>query len=323
MSQNPLIFILGLALLFIAIEWIMVVCGLKHSLGIEPNERSLHSKYTPTGGGIVWVLGAIIGICLYGNFECSNIWIFLGGIIILATISYIDDLHPLPPVPRLISQIVIMALTFKQLCYPQVFDIYLLVLFCGVGTINAINFLDGICGMLALYGIVVTGSLIYVLSLYAIPGLLWLIPFLEIVLVAQIVFACFNLYDKIFAGDIGSITLGYIQVFVAISLILATGDGSFIIFFAVCIFDTGLTTMQRLFAGISILLPHRMNLYQLLTTNKKIPQPVVSLIYALLQLLINALFFLIPRVHHWTYFLVVCSLLTIAYFMVRFSFRNQ
>lgn len=322
LQRAPLEYLLILGAILVLIEWILVIVGKRFSLGPSVCERSSHKTVTPTCGGLLWMLTAIAGVLLFSPLESAQYWIFLGGIVVLGIISTIDDLHPLKPVPRLISQFIVMALSFKQLCYPQAFDIYLVVLFCGVGIINAVNFLDGICGMLALYGIVVTGSLMYAISVFGTPELHWFIPFLTSVMVAQLVFACFNLRDVIFAGDVGAITLGYIQVFAAISLILFTRDGSFIVFFIVCIFDTGLTTLQRLFLGKSILQPHRMNIYQLLTTDRGLPHIVVSLIYALLQLLIDALFFLIPTSMHWTYLLIVSGLLTVVYFVLRFSFRR-
>lgn len=321
-DQQPFILGLVLAVVLACLEWTMVICGRKYALGPDVTKRSMHRHFTPTGGGFIWVIAAIAGILIFGNMSCISSWIFLGGIFALAIISYIDDIHPLPPIPRLISQIVVMALSFKQLCTPQVFDIYLIVLFCGVGIINAINFLDGICGMLALYGLVVSGSLLYSLFHVQTAETSYLIPVLIMTIIAQIVFSFYNLRDVIFAGDIGSITLGYIQIYICLTLILMTGDGSYIVFFSVCIFDTGLTTLQRLFSGYSILEPHRMNIYQLLTIHYGLPHVVVSIIYALLQLLINALFFLVPASQHWTYFMLAGTMLTITYFIVRFSFPN-
>lgn len=319
----PLELLIGLAAVLTLLEWATIMLGRRFALGPSITERSSHTRFTPTCGGFIWMLTGIIAIALFGDLSLARTWIFMGGIAVLGIISLIDDLHPLPPIPRLISQFIVMALSFKQLFYPQAFDIYMVILFCGVGIINAINFLDGICGMLALYGIVVTGSLIYALNIVGGADLQWYVPVLTSVMVAQLVFACFNLRDVIFAGDVGAITLGYIQVFVTIMLILFTRDASYMIFFIVCIFDTGLTTLQRLFLGKSILQPHRMNIYQLLSSEHKVPHVVVSLIYALLQLLIDALFFLIPVAMHWTFFLIVSGLLTVTYFVLRFSFRRQ
>lgn len=312
----------GLAIILAMLEWLIVIIGRRSFMVTEITEQSSHTKPTPTCGGIIWVLTAICAVAAFGDLRLQSTWIFMGGIVILGTIAFIDDIHPLPPVPRLICQIAVMALSFKQLFISEAFDIYLLVLFVGVGIINAVNFLDGIRGMLGLYGLIVTGSLLYAVFLYHSNSTHWITLTLSAVFVAQAVFTCFNLYDVIFAGDVGAITLGYIQVYAATFVILQSHDASILIFFSVCIFDTGLTTLHRLFSGESILKPHRKHIYQKLTTDKKIPQVVVSLIYALLQLLINAMYFLIPASQHWTYFLIVCALLTVTYFALRFSFRH-
>lgn len=322
-QAQPGIFYLLFAIALAAIELALIFVARRYMLGPPITSRSSHTKFTPTGGGIIWVIAAIVGTAMYGDLSKTTTWIFMGGIVALAVISYIDDLHPLPPIPRLISQIIVMALSFKNLCYPEAFDIYLLMLFFGVGIINAINFIDGIRGMLALYGIVLTASLLYLFYLNPSSGLSYAIPVLGLVLIAQIVFAIFNITDTIFAGDTGAITLGYILVYFTILMVLATKDASIILFFSVCIFDVGLTTVQRLFSGESILEPHRMHIYQKLITEKKFPPLAVALIYSLLQLLIDALYFLIPASQHWTYFLMTCALLTILYFVVRFSFRKQ
>ena len=322
-NRQPWLFIVSLGVIFALIEWGLLLVERRMSYGCRVTERSSHNTPTPTAGGIIWMLAAIAGMVIFGNLHSEQACFFLGGTIVLGIISFIDDIHPLPPVPRLISQILVMGLTFKHLANPHAFDIYLLVLFCGVGIINAINFLDGICGMLALYGLVVTGSLLYGFYAASLPEISWFIPVLIMVLTAQVVFTCFNLKDLIFAGDVGSITLGWIQVFAALTLILTTRDGVYLVFFAVCVFDTGLTTLQRLFAGERILQPHRKNIYQLLTSAHNLPHLTVSIAYASLQLIINVLFFIIPTESHSTYLIIVSAGLITTYFAIRSYFRQR
>lgn len=316
MTLNTSTILLSASVLAI-IELIIVIVSKKLRLGPDITERSSHTKFTPTGGGIVWVIAGIWAVYTFGNTSQPVTWYFIIGILVLAIVSYIDDLHPLPPVPRLICQTIVMALTFKQLWYPEAFDIFLIVLFCGVGLINSINFLDGIRGMLALYGIVVTGSILFTIISIGNPQMDWMIPVLVMVLTAQLVFTVFNLGDVIFAGDVGSITLGYIQAVIAINIMLATRDGSYMIYFIVCLTDTGLTTVNRLFHGESILRPHNVNIYQLLTGRLHYPHLVVSGIYALLQLVIDIIFLAVPVSMHWTCMLVTTAVMTVTYFIAR------
>lgn len=294
-------------------------------LGPEITKRSMHKHFTPTSGGLVFLLAAGMYAWIMDGRIGHELWLMLGGALILGILSLIDDMHELPPVPRLIVQVGVTALAFNWICSPDTLHIYLIMIFCAVGFINAFNFLDGIAGMLALYGIVVVGTLLYALSVLpdAPASCLQLIPLCVCLLLALVVFAVFNLPDLLFAGDVGSITLGYIIAYIIGLMILTTGDIAYACFALVCVFDTGLTTMQRLFAGENILLPHCQNLYQILTMHWKIPHLTVSIAYALLQLLINALFFLIPAEQHPTYLLIVIAMLTVTYFSVRGATRRK
>lgn len=313
-----------LALLCLAIaEWLYLLLAKRLKIGASVTERSSHTTVTPTGGGVIFILSAIAFGCVNASYLPTNWWWMLGGAAVLGIVSFYDDIHPLPPVPRLLMQIVVMAVAFYQLCYPEAIYIYLLTLICGIGCINTFNFIDGIAGMLALYGIVVVGTLLYALSLYDIHGGFLYISLCTMLFLALVVFSCYNLPDKIFAGDVGAITLGFFVAYVLLNLMLSTGNASLVIFIIVGVFDACMTTLQRLFAGENILMPHREFIYEVLTSKWKLPHLAVSSSYALLQMLINALYFLIPVTQQWTYLIVVTGLLTTLYFSIRRSPRSR
>lgn len=292
----------------------------------DVDNRSSHSHPTPTGGGIIIPIAALIFIAV--TPQAQNIqWITtIACALVLAGVSMYDDIRPLPPWPRLLLQIAAVALTFKSLCYPGAFDIYLLVIIFGVGCINAVNFIDGITGMLALYSIVTLGSIIYILyspAASTIADAPTYATLCTILIGAMIIFGTFNICRKVFAGDVGAITLGFLIVYILSNMILATGDATLMIFLIVCIFDAGLTTAQRLFAGENILTPHHKFIFHLLIRQWQMPHIVVSICYALLQLLINAVYFLTPPQQHRTYFIIVFALLTVTYFTIRFAPRSR
>src|SRR5690606_16543159 len=100
-----------------------------------------------------------------------------------------------------------------------------------IGTINAYNFMDGINGITAMYS-------------FAVLLLLWLanqeVGFVDDRLlyctaIANGVFTFFNFRQraKCFAGDVGSVSMCFILLFATLSLILATGNPIYILFFAV------------------------------------------------------------------------------------------
>lgn len=300
------------------IEWIVICANRRYRVGQPFDERSPYPILNPTCGGAIWALAAIVAAIVFGDRHLWTTWTFAGSIAVLAVISAVDDLHPLPPIPRLLVQIVLFSLSFASLIRPDTIDVFLIILILGVGLINAINFLDGICGMLGLYGLVVSATLLYELNIADIPGTAWLAEVMVYVIVAQVVFTLFNLRDTIFAGDAGAITLGYIHAFVVMTLIIATGDFTVLVFFAVCIFDTGLTTLWRLLTpGVSILAPHRTHTYHILTGVRRKPHLAVSAGYALIQLIISILYLVIPTAYHLLYLICVAVLLTTVYVALR------
>ncbi len=309
--------------IFIAIEtlffWIARRCG----IGAGVNERSSHTTFTPTAGGVIVPIAIVIFAGL--NFGTMTLpwWIALSGAIVLAVMSFIDDIKPLSPTFRLIVQTIVVGSTFYQLITPHTIHYFLVVVICGVGTINAINFIDGIRAMLAFYGLVVLGSLLYAINTLAPESMTVYSDLCLFLILAIIAFSVFNIRDKIFAGDVGAITLGFIIVFVTVNVIFAIKDASIITFFIVAIFDAGLTTLQRLFAGENILMPHRDFIYEVLTSRWKLPHLIVSSGYATLQLVINTLYFLFPYDQRWAYFITVSLMLMVAYFYIRRSPKSR
>ncbi len=285
--------------------------------------RSSHRQPILTCGGIIIPIAAAIFTIATPQAHTQQ-WVTMAACAtVLAGVSMYDDIRPLPPWPRLLLQIGAVALTFKNLCYPQAFDIYLLVIIFGVGCINAVNFIDGITGMLALYSVVVFSAMVYVLHNSAIPEAGMLEGFCLLMIAAVVIFGIFNVCRKIFAGDVGAITLGFFIVYILSAMILSSGDATMMIFLIVCLLDAGLTTAQRLFAGENILLPHRKFIFHLLIRQWHLPHIVVSICYALLQLLINSVYFLLPAEQRWTYFIIVFILLIVTYFTIRFAPRSR
>lgn len=305
-------------ILLLLILWAYRALAVRLKFGAPITDRSSHTRFIPTGGGIIVLIATIIFAITYFYTLNTPQLIIMACAFVLGLTSLADDIRPLPPVPRLLLQILAVGLSFKQLFYAQAFDIYMLILFCGVGCINAFNFIDGIAGMLVLLSIVVIGTMMYAINYYA-PDQTVIFTLLEYLMISVLALAIFNVPDRLFAGDVGAITIGFFISYILITLILATRNAALSIFVIVPVFDTGFTTLQRLFAGENILLPHRKCIYQILTSAWHLPHLTVSVIYALLQLLINALFFLIPQSQQFTYFIVVISLLTISYFAIRQS----
>jgi len=149
---------------------------------------------------------------------------------------------------------------------------------------------------------------------------------LYIIGLSLFVFNFFNFRTKAkcFAGDVGSISIAFILVFLLGLLIIKTEDFSYIVLLAVYGVDTVLTIIHRLMLKENIFDAHRKHVFQLMANELKIPQIIVSSTYMLSQSIIAVgLFFCFN--HRWMYMLSVLLVLSAAYaiFMKRFFRLHQ
>src|SRR5438046_2742743 len=80
----------------------------------RPNERSSHALPTPRGGGLAVVAAILVGwLALIGLGLVPRASLpILFGAVLLASISWLDDVRSLPPAARLIAQLAAVALAF-------------------------------------------------------------------------------------------------------------------------------------------------------------------------------------------------------------------
>jgi UDP-N-acetylmuramyl pentapeptide phosphotransferase/UDP-N-acetylglucosamine-1-phosphate transferase len=121
----------------------------------RPGARSSHSRPTVRGGGIIFPVAAIIWFFIVG---WESPWA-IAGLSLIALVSFIDDLKPLPGGVRLAVHLVAVLLLFYQL---GLFNMYWYWFACAlvlaIGCINAFNFMDGINGITAGYALVSLGT---------------------------------------------------------------------------------------------------------------------------------------------------------------------
>lgn len=276
----------------------------------RPNLRSSHSSVTLRGGGIIFLLGVWIYAAIYGM---TYPW-FFAGVTLVGLVSFIDDIHSLPDSWRLVAQFVAMFLMFHQLGILNLNDWWMVIvaLIICVGIINAYNFMDGINGITGGYSIAVLLPLIWLngKDSFIDPS------FLYVVGLSLLVFCFFNFRKKArcFAGDVGSISIAFILLFALGSLILKTGDFSYIVFLAVYGADAILTICHRIQLHENLGEAHRKHAYQIMANELRIPHVAVSLLYLSLQLLISAGIVFLP-VNHYLYLAAVIVVLALAYLL--------
>ena len=144
------------------------------------------------------------------------------------------------------------------------------------------------------------------------------------VILADVVFCLFNFRPKgkakCFAGDVGSIGIAFILLFLIGQLIMKTGDVTYLIFLLVYGVDGCLTICHRILLHENLGEAHRKHAYQLMANELKIGHVKVSLLYMGLQLAVSLGFiYLCPdtTVAHWVYLVVALIVLAIAYILFK------
>ncbi|MGL4518567.1 MAG: MraY family glycosyltransferase [Phocaeicola sp.] len=281
----------------------------------KPNQRSSHTAVTIRGGGIIFTIGMWLYLLLSGG---EYAW-FVGGMTLIAGISFIDDITPLPNRYRLVMQFVAMGMLFVQWgTVGAAWWIWLpLLLVVCTGIINAYNFMDGINGITGICSLAVLLPLWWVNQTVAFVDE----KLLLVAMLTLLVFLFFNYRKKAkcFAGDTGSVGMAYLVIFVLGALIYTTHDFSYLVFLALYGVDTVCTIVHRLMLKENIFKAHRKHAYQLLANELKIQHRLVAAGYGMVQLAIAAGAIWLP-INGYIYLGIVVGVLTVAYilFMKRY-----
>jgi UDP-N-acetylmuramyl pentapeptide phosphotransferase/UDP-N-acetylglucosamine-1-phosphate transferase len=255
--------------------------GLRRLLDV-PNARSSHTRPTPRGGGLALVVVAVgtwaALLTAYGETLETSHYMLLASTAAILVVSWLDDLHTLKFKHRLLIQVVAAAsllwvappphfvvigdlgrLTLGPLAWP-------LAIIWIVGLTNAYNFMDGIDGIAGGQG-VVAGLAWATFILIPSDGVIGLLGLY--LAIASAAFLVFNWSPaKIFMGDVGSATLGFL--FAALPFLELLWDHVEIRSYWVpaaamvwpFVFDAGFTLVRRWRRGERITEAHRSHLYQ-------------------------------------------------------------
>lgn len=284
----------------------------------KPNERSSHSSIVLRGGGIVFLIGAWVWSIFYG-FQYP--W-FLAGLTLVSVVSFIDDIRSLPDSARLVVQFIAAALAFYQMdiLHLNLWWVVLLALVVYVGITNVYNFMDGINGITAGYSLSVLIPLMFINN-----GGTYVDSSLIIVSILSVLVFCFFNFRpkgkaKCFAGDVGSISIAFILLFILGTIIIKTQDVTYLILLIVYGIDACLTICHRIMLHENLGEAHRKHVYQLMANELKIGHTAVSSLYMVLQLAISLVFiYVIPdtALAHWIYLIAVLVVLGIAYILFK------
>ncbi|HVC28987.1 MAG TPA: glycosyltransferase family 4 protein [Gammaproteobacteria bacterium] len=241
-----------------------------------PNERSLHVGQIPRTGGVAIVVALIIGISylLIRNSLQLPLAIGCGTVLLVSIISFLDDVYKLAPLFRLSVQVLAAATAISAginvslihlpgIVYPlpYMFAVVFTLLFI-IWMTNLYNFMDGMDGFaggMAVLGFSVLGCLGLRADAIGYAGVCFAVA------AASAGFLIFNFPPaRIFMGDVGSSTLGYL---VGVLGIWADREHiaplwATVLIFSPFIVDATITLVRRLLAGEKVWQAHRSHYYQ-------------------------------------------------------------
>jgi UDP-N-acetylmuramyl pentapeptide phosphotransferase/UDP-N-acetylglucosamine-1-phosphate transferase len=275
---------------------------------VIPNERSSHTQPTVRGGGLVIVLICLTSYAFYTIYFGRDFQIgYLIGAVLIAFISWLDDLYSISFVWRFLihaasAVLVVSTIGYFQEFYVPFFSVINIGLFGSVLTFvwivwltNAYNFMDGIDGIAGMQALTagIGWLLIGKINNFDSAGF-----YGGVIAFSSLGFLIQNWQPaKIFMGDVGSAFLGYSF---AVLPLLAKSDAVeksgkyqflpiaslFLVWFFV--FDTVVTFMRRLFNGEKVWEAHRSHLYQRMNIGG-LSHQTVTIIYGAISLTIVCL----------------------------------
>ena len=303
MNIIPSIFLLSLSLLTTKI-----FCSLAKDTRLmdKPNERSLHLVPKVRGGGLIFIGLFLVALPWFGYLYQASLQeqiVLFVSVALIALISFFDDLYNLSAKPRFAVQCVVASLVSIS-ARPESLDFLLfsvanpylvtgLIFITTLWAINHFNFMDGLdgfCGSQALF---------LFFAYFLLFGFVHAVFYQDLCLIlifGLMGFLVFNFPPaKLFMGDVGSATLGFISFYLA--LIAQQKYDVPILYWlilnALFLFDATITLLRRIHKKEKWFAAHRKHAYQRLkqygfnTRVILLGQLIINLCFLASVLLIN------------------------------------
>ncbi|MBD74227.1 MAG: hypothetical protein CMM96_01875 [Rickettsiales bacterium] len=250
-----------------------------------PNKRSNHILPTPKGVGLIlsiYIFGSVILFITYGKIHNELLKEIVLMMLALSIFSFFDDLYSISFLKKLFFQtfIVFLSIYFldskiNEFCYTiynkQIwrinFDsfqilVQVFIFLFWMWVINLFNFMDGIDGMTATQVITFCIGMIFLATQKQIDE-----DFSYLGIIIFSVFLSFFYYNKppakIFLGDSGSTSIGFLIAYIIILTILEQKNFvSLIILILYHLSDTTYTLTKRIIKKKNIFSAHSEHFYQ-------------------------------------------------------------
>lgn len=312
------LFIIKLAVSFAAtFFFIKLLIRFAPALGLVdiPNHRSVHTDITPRGAGIGIVFGVIVSdIVFFNEIVFSHIAVFLA-IFLVFVVGVLDDHRDATAKTKFyVIFAAVLLLAYEDMVVHSLghlfgYQITLgwfaipFTMFAVAGFTNALNLSDGLDGL--------AGSLsIIILSTLCVIGYenndLFIVSTSLSFIAAITAFMWFNWNPaKIFMGDSGSLTLGFVIAVLSIKSLVYINPISVLFIAATPILDTLIVMIRRKRNGHSMFAPDKLHIHHILLRffNGDVRKTVILI--ALLQLGFSIVGVAFSEAHQQRYILIL------------------
>jgi UDP-GlcNAc:undecaprenyl-phosphate GlcNAc-1-phosphate transferase len=255
------------------VTWLLIKYSDKIGILDIPNERSQHKTPIPRTGGWAILIATVVGIFIYDIKSISHNYGLSISILLIVVLGFVDDKYGVTYRTKFIFISIATIFAFyngyqiKSLGIFYEYEISLgylalpFTVFAVVGFTNASNLMDGLDGLAAQINIIILASFAYLGYLIGDSIILNLSGFL---ITALIGFWFFNRYPaKIFQGDLGALTIGFIISLLAIRLIGFVNPTSILLLTFVPLSDTIIVMFRRFRVGKSPFTPDKTHLHHI------------------------------------------------------------
>jgi len=286
--------------------FVKLVVTYAHKLGLYdiPNERSHHCSVTPSGGGIGFVVALFLALFSFEPSLVYQYWYIFTSIILVFAVGIYDDKNEVSARFKFIAIFIAVFLLWLNgfsvysfgswFGYDLVLPSFLALIFSMFalsGFTNALNLIDGIDGLSSSISIVI-------LSFFTLIGLEYhseIIVVLSSFTIATLFgFLVLNWNPaKIFMGDSGSLTLGFIIAIVSVLSLNYIHPIAVIYLAALPILDTLIVMIRRVRRGKSPFSPDKTHIHHIMVKffDMNVKKTVVFLV--ILQILFSSLGYMI------------------------------
>lgn len=251
-----------------ALTGLALIALQRYGIYDRPNARSLHSRATPRGGGVAAVAVVLLmWVWLAWPLDSVEAMLIVAAVLV-AVIGALEDVKGLDWRLRLGGQaIAVVVAVYGGAWSPVILSANvawldrIVIAVALLWFVNLYNFMDGIDGLAASETAIVCLGVVVVAAVTGLGGGLGAEG--AVLAGAALGFLGWNWHPaRLFLGDAGSLTLGFLVAWLLVELARAGALFAAIILPGYFLLDASVTLIRRTLRGVPFWEPHREHAYQ-------------------------------------------------------------